>query len=171
MRKQVSVVKNYAFLILMLLILSHVVNASNAQAEPNDPVVVWMDDANGYAIGGYDPVAYFTRRKAVLGSEEVQYDHKDIYWKFENIGNREAFKRYPHIYSPQFAGYDPFALAKGRTIRGLPTLWDIYQNKLYFFHNIIHRRLWVDDKDKIINQAHDAWPTLSKNLLRRIKVK
>lgn len=171
MRSSVSEAKNCVFISLVFLILSQILCIAETHAEQDDPVVVWMDDANGFAIGGYDPVAYFTRRKAVLGSEEVQYDHKDIYWKFENIGNREAFKRYPHIYSPQFAGYDPFALAKGRTIRGLPTLWDIYKNKLYFFHNIIHRRLWVDDKDKVIRQAHDAWPTLSKNLLRRIRAK
>lgn len=171
MHHQAMESKKSTFTSLISLIFLNLLLLSAAIAEEKDPVVVWMDEANGYAIGGYDPVAYFTRRKAVVGSDEVQYDHKDIYWKFENVGNREAFKSYPQIYSPQFAGYDPFALAKGRTIRGLPTLWDIYQNKLYFFHNIIHRRLWVDDKDKIIRQAHDAWPKLSKNLLRRIKVK
>ncbi len=149
------------------LFLSPQVGASE---DMEKDISIWMDAFSGYAIGGYDPVSYFTRREATVGIEEYQYDYKDVYWKFENKGNLEAFKRHPYIYRPQFSGYDPFALAKSRTIQGIPTLWAIHNNKLYFFHNIINRRLWLDQKDDIIDKATVAWPKLSKKLMRRIEL-
>ncbi|MGH1351044.1 MAG: YHS domain-containing (seleno)protein [Methyloligellaceae bacterium] len=162
---------NYLILFLFLLLaLPCQPQLSAADNNTEKDISVWMDAFSGYAIGGYDPVSYFTRREAVPGLEEYQYDFRDVYWKFENVGNLEAFKRHPYIYRPQFSGYDPFALAKNRTIQGIPTLWVIHKNKLYFFHNIIHRRLWLDQEDEIIEKATAAWPKLSRKLLRRIEL-
>ncbi len=128
----------------------------------------WADPATGFAIGGYDPVSYFTRRRAVLGQFDYQHSYEGVAWKFENIGNKEAFEKFPHIYSPQFSGYDPYALIQGKLARGLPTLWIIHNDRLYLFDNIINRRLWMDDKSRFIQKGKRVWPNMSKDLVKPI---
>ncbi len=160
----------FSFCLAFMIVFPLTTELARSDRVSDKDISIWMDEFSGYAIGGYDPVSFFTRRKAVLGYDEYQYDYKDIYWKFENSGNREAFKRHPYVYRPQFSGYDPFALAKNRTIQGLPTVWAIHENRLYFFHNIINRRLWLDQKDEVLRKAALNWPKLSKKLISRIEL-
>lgn len=62
-------------------------------------------DSRGVAIGGYDPVAYFTQGKAVKGSEEFTYSWMGAQWHFTSGEHREMFKSNPEGYAPQYGGY------------------------------------------------------------------
>ena len=138
---------------------------SSAAGEVN----VWQDPMTGYALGGYDPVAYYTRGEATPGSSDHQYYFNGVTWKFENIGNKDAFIKTPYVYHPDFAGYDPYALLKGRTAQGVPTLWVKYKRRLFLFHNIVNKHLWTQEKEKHLEEADKIWPKLSKTLLSPIK--
>jgi len=61
---------------------------------------VWLDTATGFAIGGYDPVAYHTNKAPTRGREGVEHRWGGSVWKFENSGNRDAFAKHPEIYAP-----------------------------------------------------------------------
>jgi YHS domain-containing protein len=57
------------------------------------------------AIHGYDTVAYFTEKKAVKGTNEIQHRWKGATWQFASLANREKFAGNPEKYAPQYGGY------------------------------------------------------------------
>ncbi|MEM7620092.1 MAG: YHS domain-containing (seleno)protein [Pseudomonadota bacterium] len=133
---------------------------SESHANPR----VWQDHVSGYAIGGYDPVAYYTQGKAVKGRDAHQARVGGNSWKFYNVGNLEVFERHPQAYVPGFSGYDVFALSKGDIIKGLPTIWVKHKEKIYFFQNIINLSLWRDDPDAYIEKAKERQSRLDRYL-------
>src|SRR5437660_1229855 len=65
------------------------------------------------AIGGYDPVAYFTQGSATKGDPNYEYTWDDGRYQFVSAQNRELFKVHPAQYAPQFPGYCAMSLAVG----------------------------------------------------------
>ncbi len=125
---------------------------------------VWRDQASGFAIGGYDPVAYHTDLKPALGSEGVEHRWGGAVWQFMSVGNRDVFAMHPEFYAPRFAGYDPVALSKGLTVRGHPSVWAMYKTRVYLFRNVESLRAWRRDREKTITMAQANWPRLGGNL-------
>jgi hypothetical protein len=61
--------------------------------------------ADGIAIKGYDPVAYFTQGKPVQGKKEFSHQWNSATWLFGNKMHLELFKGDPARYAPQYGGY------------------------------------------------------------------
>ena len=61
---------------------------------------------SGYAISGFDPVAYFVHGGPVAGRGEYVFVYDRALWRFDNEGNLAAFQRHPEVYEPLFGGYD-----------------------------------------------------------------
>ena len=78
-----------------------------------------VNATTGLAISGFDPVAYFTEGKALFGRAEFELMEGSV-WRFNNEGNRGAFEKNPEVYAPQFGGYDPVAIGRGRSVQGIP---------------------------------------------------
>src|ERR1700733_2801821 len=83
-----------------------------AQASTTERVVV--NRFSGLAIEGYDPVAYFVDARPTIGLPEFEASQAGAVWRFHNEGNRASFVAHPDIYGPQFGGYDPLDLARGK---------------------------------------------------------
>jgi hypothetical protein len=49
-----------------------------------------VDWHTGLAIGGYDPVAFFTHGKPVAGRPDFELRYGGAVWRFCNVGNKEA---------------------------------------------------------------------------------
>jgi YHS domain-containing protein len=79
-----------------------------------------VNATTGLAISGFDPVAYFTEGKALFGRAEFELNLEGSVWRFNNEGNRGAFEKNPEVYAPQFGGYDPVAIGRGRSVQGIP---------------------------------------------------
>jgi hypothetical protein len=75
----------------------------HARAATTERIVV--DRHTGLAIGGYDPVAFFTDGRPMVGNPAFEL-------RFCNIDNRAAFAPQPEVYLPQFGGYDPAGVAQ-----------------------------------------------------------
>lgn len=133
---------------------------SDVRAAPT----AWQDNTSGFAIGGYDPVAYFTKSKPVVGSEGIEYRWGGTAWRFANTGNREAFVKHPQVYAPRFAGYDPEALARGVAIEGSPVVWAIHSGRVYLFRDVAGLRVWRADPARITRNAKKNWDRLSRDL-------
>ncbi len=86
---------------------------------------------DGLAIGGYDPVAYFTMDKAVKGSDEFTYEWKNATWHFANAEHRDLFASDPAKYTPYRGGYcaHPIQIRHGSS----PQAWEIKDEKLYLY--------------------------------------
>lgn len=94
---------------------------------------VVTDRYSGLAIGGFDPVAYFTDGQAMPGLPEFELSGEGAVWRFRNEGNRASFAAHPEIYGPQFGGYDPVDLGRGVALAGNPRLWLVAGQRLYLF--------------------------------------
>lgn len=118
----------------------------------------------GLAISGFDPVAYFTDATAVRGDERFEAVQDGAIWRFRNEGNRAAFIDHPEVYGPQFGGYDPVDVARGKVVEGLPQLWTIYGQRLYLFSSETSRTAFAADADGFAGSAHRRWPKLKRQL-------
>src|SRR6476660_1099247 len=93
-----------------LLLLAGLPNPSGLSATTERIVV---DPVRGLALSGFDPVAYFTDGKALVGRDDLEMNLAGAIWRFRNEGNRAAFAANPEVYLPAFGGYDPIAVARG----------------------------------------------------------
>ncbi|MEE9320281.1 MAG: YHS domain-containing (seleno)protein [Granulosicoccus sp.] len=114
------------------------------------------------AVGGYDPVAYFTENKPVKGDTDFSTEYMGALWLFSSQNNLEAFKADPHKYAPQYGGYCAYAIATGTTAKGDPKQWEIVDDKLYLNINSSIRKRWSDNKEKYIPDADTNWPGILK---------
>jgi len=114
----------------------------------------------GYAIKGYDTVAYFTQSKAVKGLKELHYTWNHGVWLFSNAVNMALFKANPEKYAPQYGGYCAFAAAKGSLAKVDPTQFSVLNGKLYLNYNTRIQKKWTKQRDKFIQLGDQNWPSL-----------
>jgi hypothetical protein len=123
--------------------------------------------ANRYsdlAIEGYDPVAYFTDARPMIGLPEFEAAEAGVVWRFRNEGNRASFVAHPDIYAPQFGGYDPVDLARGVTVAGNPRFWLVAGERLFLFAREEHRDAFAADAERLLQRANSRWPVLEQDL-------
>jgi YHS domain-containing protein len=119
---------------------------------------VYADIVKGVAVGGYDPVAYFTEKKPVKGSTEFTLEHDGATWRFASAANRDAFKVEPAKYAPQYGGYCAWAVASGYTAKGDPEAWTVTNGKLYLNYNKTVRKTWEQDIPGNVAKGDANWP-------------
>ncbi len=119
---------------------------------------------SGLAIDGFDPVAYFTDGKPVLGREEFEAFEAGVVWRFHNEGNRASFLAHPEIYGPQFGGYDPVDVARGIAVEGNPNFWLVSGQRLYLFNREETRNDFAADAANILKRANLRWPDVRDGL-------
>lgn len=115
-------------------------------------------EQSGKAIRGYDPVAYFTERKPVLGKEEFNYNWNNATWYFSNQQHLDSFKVNPEKYTPQYGGYCAYGLSEGHKAPTSPDAWTILNGKLYLNYNLQVRGLWNKNREERIETADKNWP-------------
>jgi hypothetical protein len=146
----------------MIALLASLVHPS--WAGTNERIVT--DRYTGLAIGGFDPVAYFTDSEARTGSPDHELTEDGAVWRFSNDGNRAEFVKHPEIYGPQFGGYDPVEVARGISIAGNPRLWLVTGQRLYLFAREDSRAVFAAAPAKFLATAHRQWPGVQEQLAR-----
>jgi len=124
------------------------------------------DRITGLAIGGYDPVAYFTDAQPLVGQPGFEAAEAGAVWRFRNEGNRAVFARHPEIYSPQFGGYDPTDVARGVAVAGSPKVWLVAGQRLFLFGRAESRDAFAADPARFAREASRRWPGLQETLAR-----
>jgi hypothetical protein len=136
--------------------------APEAPCATTERIVV--DRFTGLAIGGYDPVAFYTDGKAIPGDPTLEYSYAGAIWRFANVGNREAFTARPDVYMPQFGGYDPLGIAHGVALAGSPLLWLISGGRLFLFYDDKRLAAFAADPERIGGAADRKWPDVVRTL-------
>jgi len=130
--------------------------AAPAAAEPR----IYQSD--GYAIGGYDAVAYHSMGKPVEGSSAHTVQWQGATWRFANADNRDAFAADPERYAPQYNGYCAWAAASGYLASTDPEAWEIVNGKLYMnYSRSVHSR-WTRNKAANIAKGDENWPEIQR---------
>jgi hypothetical protein len=123
-----------------------------------------VDRFTGLALGGTDPVAYFTDAKVLTGRPEIELSAQGAVWRFRSEDNRAFFLASPNVYAPQFGGYDPVDVARGVPVAGLPRLWVIHGERLYLFSREQSRAAFAANPDGVLHAAATSWPGVRKTL-------
>jgi YHS domain-containing protein len=110
------------------------------------------------AVGGYDPVAYFTDGQPVAGKRDITFSWKGVTWRFASEKNRDLFKAKPEAYAPQYGGYCAWAVSQGYTAKGDPNHWKIVDGKLYLNYDGRVQKTWEKDVPGNIAAGDRNWP-------------
>ncbi len=121
-----------------------------------------FNSKEGVAIKGYDPVAYFTQQKAVLGRDEFMLDWSGSKWKFSSKENLDSFTVNPGKYAPQFGGFCAYGCSENHLAPTDPEAWTIIDQKLYLNYNLKTRVVWLKDTATRIKNADRFWPALNQ---------
>jgi hypothetical protein len=132
------------------------------RAATTETVVV--DWHTGLAIGGYDPVAFYTDGQPVAGNADLELRYGGAVWRFRNIGNRAAFAERPDVYMPQFGGYDPLGVARGVAVAGNPSVWLIAGERLFLFYDRARLDTFTADSARVTAAAERKWPDVLRTL-------
>ena len=112
------------------------------------------------ALKGYDPVAYFTDRKAEQGSAEFTASYDDATYWFKNAEHRALFVANPDRYAPQFDGYCTIMVSRGGKYESDPEAWAIADGKLYVFSSKDGVPMFRQRRARIVAEAKSNWPAL-----------
>ena len=100
---------------------------------------VWLEkgahklnlDSQGVILKGYDPVAYFTQKKAVKGAPRYKVSHQGATYYFSSAANLATFKGNPSKYAPQYGGFCANGMKDRHAVDIDPTVFFIIKGKLY----------------------------------------
>jgi len=143
-------------LTLTMAILVVLASASFAGIEINT-TTGWTLKGAPLAVHGFDPVAYFTMNKAMLGDAQFSTEYKEGTYRFVSEANKQMFLKNPGDYVPQYGGYCAYGTAKGKKFDGDPRLFKVVDGKLYFNLNPDVYKKWLDDPMGYIKQADENW--------------
>ena len=147
-----------SILIAGTLALAPMTVAAPAAFADVDPIYTGL--FSNTAVGGYDPVAYFTEGEPTEGSSEFSTTYKGAEFRFASQANLDTFLADPETYAPQYGGYCAYAVSQGATAKGNPNNWSIVDGKLYLNLNDKIQKRWDANQAGYIVDADREWPGL-----------
>ncbi len=126
-------------------------------------------DGTGYAVSGYDVVAYFdlpqnpvgqSQPEGIPGKASITADYNGATFAFSTEENRDRFLADPAKYAPQYDGHCAYGVAKGGKVPGNPNLWRVVDDKLYLniTKNVVS--FWEEDIPGNLNTSESNWVSL-----------
>jgi len=109
------------------------------------------------ALRGYDPVAYFTAGKPVLGDPAIHAQHDGALYQFATESNKRQFEKNPSKYAPQYGGFCAFGVSVGAKFDGDPRVFEVVDGKLYLNLNQEIQKKWKEDVQGNIAKAGNEW--------------
>ena len=126
-------------------------------------------DETGYAVSGYDVVAFFDKAQAPVGEAqpaatpgraEFTAEWNGAKWAFASAENMARFLADPERYAPAYDGHCAYGVAKGGKVPGNPNLWRIVDGVLYLNINPAVVSFWEADIPGQIETAEANWTGL-----------
>jgi YHS domain-containing protein len=146
----------------LLAVAVSVVVLVSAVARAETPPVAAVNAADGFALKGYDAVAYFTTGEPTPGVDEYTHRWKGVTYRFASAENRDRFRADPERYVPQYGGYCAYAMSIDRIADIDPSRWAIVDGKLYLNNNRLSQALWSVDKRGRIASGDRNWAVFPK---------
>lgn len=123
-------------------------------------------DESGFAISGYDAVAYFDLKQNAVGDRQpeavpgkalITAEYNGATWAFSSEANRDKFVADPAKYAPAYDGHCAYGLAQGGKVPANPNLWRIVDGKLYLniTPNVVG--FWESDIPGNLTKADENW--------------
>ena len=152
----------YCHIILVLVFVS----TYTCKAQETVPIKKHLNLENDVAIGGYDPVGYFTTGKAVKGSSKFQISFQEVFYYFNTASNKQVFQTNPNKYLPQYGGWCAYAMGdSGEKVEVDPETFKIINGKLYLFYNFYFNntlKKWNKEENVLKDKADRNWAKIIK---------
>ena len=145
------------FFAAAVLALTAIFTVAPAHAEQAPVHTAFLSNV---AVGGYDPVAYFTDGRPVRGTTQYRTVHGGYEYRFASAEHLAAFRANPPRYLPQYGGYCAWAVSQGYTAAGNPQNWRIVDGKLYLNYNDEIQTRWERDIPGFIRNGNANWPSV-----------
>ena len=126
-------------------------------------------DKTGFAVSGYDVVAYRSlkqkkigkkQKKAVAGKAGITTQWNGAKWAFASTKNRDMFLENPEYYAPQYDGHCAYGASLNGKVPANPNLWRVVDDKLYLNVTKVVVGLWEKDTKGDIVKADKNWTSL-----------
>ena len=117
-------------------------------------------DKNGVALQGYDPVAFFTKKKPVEGKPSLSSKSGGGTYYFSSEENKKAFDAEPTKYIPQFGGFCAYGVSKGDKVKIEVDAFQIVDGRLLLQYNKKVRETFNKDQKALLKKADANWPTV-----------
>lgn len=126
-------------------------------------------DGTGFAVSGYDVVAYFdlpqsavgtAQTPAVPGKVDITASYNGATFAFSSEANKAKFEADPAKYAPQYDGHCAYGVSKGGKVPANPNLWRIVDGKLYLniTKNVVG--FWEENIPGNISLAQNNWTSI-----------
>ncbi len=126
-------------------------------------------DETGFAVSGYDVVAYFglaqspvgqSQPAGVPGKASITAEYNGATFAFSTEANRDAFVADPARYAPQYDGHCAYGVAQGGKVPANPNLWRIVDDKLYLNITDVVVGFWEEDIPGNLNKSEGNWVSI-----------
>lgn len=116
----------------------------------------------GYALTGYDTVAYFTAGTPTKGDKKISTEWNNSTWLFSSEENKQLFLANPEKYAPAYDGHCAFAAGIGKKVSAKPTLWKIIDGRLFLNFSKAANTRWLDNPEDYIKDGDVNWKELGE---------
>lgn len=118
-------------------------------------------DAEGVAIQGYDPLAYFDGGIPAKGDPSIEAVYDGARYHFVSEQHREAFERDPTRYVPAYGGYCGYAASVNKVSPIDPAIFQLLPDgRLVLQHTRKAYDLFNKDTQRSVVKADRNWPGL-----------
>jgi YHS domain-containing protein len=122
-------------------------------------------DAQGLALRGFDPVAYFGGGKPTRGMEKLSASYGGARYLFVSESHRKRFLRNPKKYLPAYGGFCAVGTSFGEKVDVDPETGKIVDGKLYLNNGPKAQEIFDHDTPNTISRANENWPTVKDKVL------
>lgn len=122
-------------------------------------------DAQGLALRGYDPVAYFEDGKPTRGVEKLSASYDGARYVFASESHRKLFLQNPKKYIPEYGGFCAVGTSFGEKVDVDPETGKIVNGKLYLNNGAKAQAIFDHDTLNTIARANRNWPRVKDKAL------
>jgi YHS domain-containing protein len=114
-------------------------------------------DAQGVALRGYDPVAYFDEGKPAHGSQSISTSYQGARYLFASESHRKLFLQDPKKYVPAYGGFCAVGTSFGEKVDADPETGKVVNGTLYVNYNAKTKTVFDGDTQGTISRADKNW--------------
>ena len=108
-------------------------------------------------LKGYDPVAYFTDGRPVLGRPDIKAEHRGVTYRFATEDHRRLFTANAEKYLPQYGGFCANGMVYAIPLGGEPEVFKIVDGRLFVFGGLRSRLYFEMDQERNLKLADQYW--------------
>lgn len=134
------------------------------ELRPNQSIGEYNLPKDRLAIGGYDPVAYFTDGQARKGEPALRALYRGVTYQFATQKSLDQFQADPAKFVPTYGGWCATAMAKGEKVEIDPANFKVSNGRLFLFYKGLWgnaRKDWDKDEPAQTTKADAAWKSIA----------